>query len=121
MNDGGRLMNIPVINLEQGMPYVEEAIRRMNAGLRSARANGARAVKLIHGYGSSGAGGKIRTAVAAELAGKKRSGEIREFVRGEDFTPFSESCRKALDLLPELQKDKDYLKCNQGITIVILR
>lgn len=114
-------MNITVVNLEQGMPYVDEAIRRMNAGLRSARAGGARVVKLIHGYGSSGTGGKIRTAVATELANKKRSGEIKEYVRGEDFTPFSDSCRRVLDLVPELQKDKDYLRCNQGITIVLLR
>ncbi len=114
-------MKMTVINLEQGMPYVDEALRRMSAGLRSARAGGVRAVKLIHGYGSSGSGGKIRTAVEDALAGKKRSGEIREYVRGEDFTPFHESCRKALDLVPELQNDKDYLRCNQGITIVILR
>lgn len=114
-------MNMTVVNLEQGMPYVDEAIRRMNGALRSARAGGTRVVKLIHGYGSSGTGGKIRVAVAAELANKKRSGEIKEYVRGEDFTPFSESCRKVLDLVPELQKDKDYLRCNQGITIVLLR
>lgn len=114
-------MKLTVINLEQGMPYVDEALRRMNAGLRSARAGGAQAVKLIHGYGSSGTGGKIRTAVATELAAKKRAGEIRGYVPGEEFTPFSDSCRRALDLLPELQKDKDYLRCNPGITIVVLR
>ncbi|MFA9379694.1 MAG: Smr/MutS family protein [Acetanaerobacterium sp.] len=114
-------MKITVINLEQGMPYVDEAIRRMNAGLRTARADGTRTVKLIHGYGSSGTGGRIRTAVERELAEKKRRGEIKEFVRGEEFTPFSDSCRKALDLVPDLQSDRDYLRCNQGITIVVLR
>lgn len=114
-------MNIPIINLEQGMPYADEAVRRMNVMLRSARTGGARAVKIIHGYGSSGTGGRIRTEVHRALAEKKQRGEIKEYVKGEEFSPFYESCRKALDVLPQLQNDRDYLRCNQGITIVVYK
>ncbi len=113
-------MKLTVTNLEQGKPFAEEAVRRMRFALRSARAGGTQAVKLIHGYGSSGTGGRIKTCVHKELAVMKRGGEIKDFIAGEEFTPFSEICRRALDRYPDLQKDKDYLRCNQGITIVLL-
>ena len=48
------------VNIEQGMPLVEQAIRRMTYEISSAKAQKYRAVKLIHGYGSSGTGGRIR-------------------------------------------------------------
>ena len=53
--------------------------------LRSAKANRVKVLKLIHGYGSSGRGGAIRADVLAQLARKKRAGQIQEFVRGEIF------------------------------------
>lgn len=114
-------MNIPVINLEQGMPYADEAVRRMNVALRMAHSGSTKAVKLIHGYGSSGTGGRIKTEVHRALAEKKQRGEIKEYIKGEEFSPFYESCRKALDTLPQLQNDRDYLRCNQGITIVVYK
>ena len=40
------------INLEQGMPTLEQAKQRLVAELGRARGTGAKAVKLIHGYGS---------------------------------------------------------------------
>jgi len=48
---------IKVVNLEEGMPQVEEARLRMQYELQLAKKQGYTAVKLIHGYGSSGAGG----------------------------------------------------------------
>ncbi|SDN01181.1 Smr/MutS family protein [Acetanaerobacterium elongatum] len=111
-------MNIPIINLEKGMPYAEDAVRIMNAALRLQRSAGSKAVKLIHGYGSSGTGGRIKAEVHRALEEKKRRGEIREYIKGEEFSLFYAPCRKMLDTLPQLQNDKDYLRCNQGITIV---
>ena len=58
------------VNLEQGKPKVEQAIARMNQAVFSARASGTKVIKLIHGYGSSGKGGVIRTAVYRELETK---------------------------------------------------
>ena len=50
------------LNLEQGMPTVDTALRWLEAELHAARKMGRPGLKLIHGYGSSGTGGKIRTA-----------------------------------------------------------
>ena len=46
-------MAISIINLEAGMPTVKLARSRLNQGLQSARMRGEKAVKIIHGYGST--------------------------------------------------------------------
>ena len=57
-------MDRPVreLNLELGRPDAAEAIRRLAAEVEAARKMGTPAMKLIHGYGSSGKGGRLRTA-----------------------------------------------------------
>ena len=109
-----------VIDLEAGMPTVNVALARLGQSLRTARACGTRVVKVIHGYGSSGKGGAIRSAVRRDLAERRRTGQIRLFVPGDEFSPFYEDARQAVWLFPELAKDRDYARTNQGITIVVL-
>ena len=60
------------VNLEEGMPTVTQAQSRLIAEMGRARAAGAKAVKLIHGYGSSGVGGKLKISVRQFLNAKKR-------------------------------------------------
>jgi len=112
-------VQLRTVNLEAGRPSAAQAIVRLNQTLASARASGTKAVKLIHGYGSSGKGGVIRREVQRVLTEKKQEGVIRDFVPGEDFSPFSVAGRKALNLLPELSHDQDYSRSNKGITIVL--
>ena len=108
------------VNLERGMPTTAGALSQMNQALRTARATGGRVIKFIHGYGSSGQGGAIRTAVLRELAECQRQGRIKLYIAGDRFSPFYEEARRAIDLCPELAKDRDYTRTNQGITIVLL-
>lgn len=112
--------SVGVLNLEAGMPTVEEAIRRMCAGLQEMRSGGVRVVRLIHGYGSTGRGGRLRISVRAELGRLKRSRRIADFVPGEDFGPFGEAGRRLADRWPEAARDPDWGKDNQGITMVLL-
>lgn len=114
------MAGILTVNLETGMPTVETAKSRMSAALRTAKAQRMTVLKLIHGYGSTGKGGRIRTGVRRELAALKQSGKIKEFVPGEEFSPFDERARRALVACPQLSRDRDYTRCNQGITVVIL-
>lgn len=109
-----------VVNLEAGMPTVATAQSLLSQSLRTAKAGGAHLVKLIHGYGSTGKGGAIRSAVRRELADRKRRGQIAAYIPGEDFSPFDEDTRRALSRHPELAKDRDYSRQNHGITIVVL-
>lgn len=113
-------MGAVIVNLEQGMPTVEIARQRLEQAIRTARARRTAALKIVHGYGSSGKGGAIKRDVAQVLARKMRAGEIRGFVAGENFSPFDPGARKILDLCPELRNDSDYARGNDGITIVLV-
>jgi DNA helicase HerA-like ATPase len=96
------------------------ACSRLDNALLTAKMCGERAVKIIHGYGSTGSGGAINAAVHARLLQKKQAGVIREFVKGEEFSPFYESARRAVSLMPTLTSDKDFARQNDGVTIVLL-
>lgn len=109
-----------VVNLELGRPTAQLALIQLKQSLASARARGTATIKLIHGYGSSGKGGAIKGAVHRELALLKSSGKIKEYVPGDEFSPFYANARRALELDPQLRKDMDYTRTNQGITIVVL-
>ena len=111
---------IPRLDLEDGMPLVEEAVSRMNMGLQELRVNREKIVKLIHGYGSTGTGGKIRTGVRGELAGMKRKKLIRDYIPGEDFGPLDAASRKLAESSTAITRDPDWGRMNHGITIVIL-
>ena len=102
------------------MPTAETALSRMRQALRAARAQRAGAVKLIHGYGSTGRGGVIRSQARRELAAMERDGKVAGFVPGEEFSPFSAAARRAVERCPELARDRDYTRCNPGVTVVLL-
>jgi hypothetical protein len=108
------------INLETGRPTRNEAVLRLEFELRKARTAGAEAVKIIHGYGSSGVGGVLRFQVQAELRQHKERGEIRAFCAGEEWRISNEIAWDILKKCPELKKDSDLGRANKGITIVLL-
>ena len=103
------------INIKSDMPTVAEAEKRLEAAVNAGKKLGAGAVKIIHGYGSSGKGGKIRTAV------RKKADELgKTVIRGEDFSIFNEETRQAFKICSELRNDDDLDRHNNGITIIIL-
>jgi DNA-nicking Smr family endonuclease len=68
------------VNLKEGMPLVHEALSRLDQELAVARREGYGMVKLIHGYGSSGLGGEIRSAVQKRLREMSDRDQIRSFM-----------------------------------------
>jgi hypothetical protein len=110
---------IKTINLEEGMPPVEQARLRMQHELHSARRQGYAAVKLIHGYGSSGVGGSLRTELQKELRAAARDGMIRACIAGEDWRISEETTWGLLGKFPEWKQDSDLGKNNRGITVVV--
>ena len=51
-------MEVYTVNLEEGMPYVDEALEHLEKSLRRAKNGGCKVVKFIHGYGLLRQGGK---------------------------------------------------------------
>lgn len=87
------------INLEAGMPLVADALRRLTFEVHHSKALGYAALKLIHGYGSSGKGGKIRVAARDRLEFLMQKREIRGYICGEDFSIFNDDTRQAFPAL----------------------
>jgi Smr domain len=111
---------IKIIDLEEGMPTVEEARLRLQHQLQVARKQGYTAVKLIHGYGSSGVGGSLRIELQKELQRMAASGGVRSLIAGEDWRVSDEKTWELLKRYPEWKRDSDLGKSNKGISIVLL-
>lgn len=109
-----------LVNLERGMPSVEQALRQLEGALTSARLQGIRVLSLIHGYGSSGSGGAIRLAVRERLALLQRQGRVESIICGEDFEGRSARGRQLLRRYPFLRRHRDLNRANPGITVVLL-
>jgi hypothetical protein len=116
----GRPERIPTINLESGMPLVRDALTQLDRELTRARQRRAPVVKLMHGYGSTGAGGDIRIAVQKRLRELEDQGAIRSCIFGENWTASDSQTWDLLKLHPALKHDPDLERGNRGITIVLL-
>jgi hypothetical protein len=111
---------VKIVNLEDGLPSVEQARVRLKSELSTARKSGVGILKIIHGYGSSGVGGELRIALQATLRQMTDRGEIRTCIYGEDWRKADESSWALLKQSPELKDDRDLGKGNRGITLVVL-
>lgn len=113
-------MTIKTINLEEGLPTVEQARARLRSEIDMARSRGFKLVKIIHGYGSHGVGGDLRFALQATLRQMANAGEIRDCIYGENWRKSDDRSWKLLKQMSELKNDPDLGKGNRGITIVVL-
>lgn len=112
--------NLREVNLELGRPIVDVAIKRLTFELHQSRRMGVKVLKIIHGYGSSGTGGRIRVEARQYLERLKRKGEIRDFISGEKFSIFEEPTRNAFLVCGDLRKDHDLERHNNGVTFIVL-
>ena len=110
---------IKTINLKSDMPSVQEALQRLERELATAAQKKTLVLKIIHGYGSTGAGGDIRIAVQKRLREHEQSGKIRGCIFGEDWAKSNEAAWRLVQSNAELKGDFDLGRRNQGITIVL--
>ncbi len=109
------------VNLESGMPTTDQCLRRLSGELASARAHRVIVIKLIHGYGSSGTGGRLRVAVQQELERLKTTNAIKNWIPGEKWEIFNFEAIHYLDTCESLRSDRDLGRHNNGISMVLLR
>ena len=107
-------------NIEKFMPTVYQAEILVKNNLETYRRKGLKVFKIIHGYGSTGKGGALRTGIRDYLTQLKRAKIIADFVPGEDWSVFNETTRKILDLDSSFSKDSDLGKMNSGVTIIVI-
>jgi hypothetical protein len=111
---------IPTIDVKQGLPTVEEALRQLEIRLQTLRGSGERIARIIHGWGSTGRGGAIRAATRRHLRLLQRRGLVHHFLPGEEYSEFTTGGRALLDAHPRLRDQLRTDRENPGITLVEL-
>ena len=120
MSDNMEASRLREINLEEGKPLVDQAIKHLSSEIKRSKDMGCSVLKIIHGYGSSGAGGRIRTESRKYLEQLMEQGEIMGFIPGESFTIFNEATRLAFTRCTALRRDPDLERYNNGVTFIVL-
>lgn len=108
------------VNLEQGRPLLEVALQKLDDAVVDAAKNKIHVLTLIHGYGSSGKGGLIRTECRKNLHFMKSKGRIRDYIAGEDFSRKYGPVKMLLQRYPQLSAGSNFNKGNRGITLVVM-
>lgn len=114
------MKNYRIVDLELTLPAVREVAPRITRELSQARAHRIRVIKFIHGYGSTGRGGKLRPAVRQALDRAAQAGQIVCYIPGETLSIFDADTQRALRLCDGLRCDPDLDRHNNGVTVVLL-
>lgn len=108
------------VNLKRGLPTVEEAIHRMERELRSAKLDRVKLIRIIHGYGSTGSGGKIKDRISKRLPSLLQQNKIRNYLEGEEYSDRTSAGNDLLSRYPKLRSSLRTDCENPGITFVEL-
>lgn len=111
-------IRVKEVNLEQGYPTVETALKDMVNQLGTFKRMGYKSVILIHGYGSSGSGGKIKSAVRAKLGEPSLIGLVQRYAGGETW---QDHRKLFLERCPQLKEFERRVEGNPGVTVVLLK
>ena len=112
---------IRTYNVEAGRPTLDEARRLVIEQIKQAKRDGARVLKVIHGYGSSGKGGALCIGLRKSFRLRKKEGVIKDFIAGEDFSIFNDTALALVEAVPEVRGDPDLNATNEGVTILWLK
>ena len=118
--EGIRMSKLREVNLEHGLPTADTAIKHLTFELRHSRSLGCTALKIIHGYGSSGTGGRIRVEARRYLQRLKDRGEVCDVIPGEEFSIFQAATLSAFRRCDDLRRDRDLERHNNGVTFILL-
>jgi hypothetical protein len=106
------------VSVKDGMPTAAAAVVHLDLRLQTVRAGGGGLVRVIHGWGSTGQGGTIRTAVRNHLRELQRRGQVRAYVPGEDYSETEGAGRRLRERYPSLRTSTATDSLNPGITFV---
>ena len=106
------------VTIKEGLPTLEEAKRRLLLEVRRCHGDGISALKIIHGYGSGGRGGVLRTGLRKVFREYQRDGDILGFASGEEFSIFHATSLEMITVAPELRSDRDLERSNPGVSFL---
>jgi hypothetical protein len=111
-------MSLRVVTIKEGLPTLEEAKRRLLLEVRRCHGDGIAVLKIIHGYGSGGRGGVLRTGLRKVFSEYQSDGDILGHASGEEFSIFHSASLEMITAAPELRKDPDLERSNPGVSFL---
>lgn len=110
-----------IINIKKDMPNSEYAIFLMEREIDACRAMDIHVLIVIHGYGSSGAGGTIKKDVKEVLIKLKHFRKIVDFVEGEKCGQSNEVFARMCEKFPDLIVCDQIENLNSGVTVIWIK
>ena len=115
---GKRIKGIYPIDIEEGLPDVDAALRMLEYQFASAYCIGERVVKVIHGCGSKGnGGGRLKTETRRWGRKDPRVGML---VKGEAFSVSNPQVQYLIEKFPHVAEDEDLENENPEISIFFI-
>ncbi len=108
-----------VFDLKSDLPRADVAVLRLKNYVKMMKPT-EKIIKVIHGYGSHGVGGKIRDAVRDTLEEMRSARQIKGYIPGEATTTLMGYDEEITRYKALLAGDSDFRKGNDGITYIIL-
>lgn len=109
---------IYTIDLRDGLPDVDAALRILEYQFASAAAIGERVVKIVHGCGATvRGGGRLSAEVRRWGRNDKRVGLV---IKGEDFSVENSQSQYLVEKFPLVAADPDLEKRNREITLFFI-
>jgi len=106
------------VTIKEGLPTLEEAKRRLLLEVRRCHGDGISVLKIIHGYGSGGRGGVLRTGLRRVFEEYQRDGDILGYASGEEFSIFHPVSLEMITAARELRSDRDLERSNPGVSFL---
>lgn len=115
------MQDILVLNLKHDRPSADEALERLTNTLRRATEVNIKVMIVIHGYGSSGEGGRIKRAIQDALDANYFADRVDEYHFGEHIPYGSPQYQALLKRRPSLKTHlKHFKEGNAGMTVLLL-
>lgn len=109
---------IKVLNVKQNNTSGEYAVYLIDTEIVNSVRSGLNVLIVIHGYGSSGKGGVIKSQVTEYLQTAFKNKKIKAFVPGEQWSDFNLTVKQMQVLFPQLILHSQVKNLNSGISVV---
>ena len=111
---------IRVINIKKDNPNTDFAMFLLDQEIRYSRAIGNSVIVVIHGYGSHGQGGFIKSAIKEYLPKLKKQHIIKDYVFGENWSEMNETAKFIMSVCPETILHENLQNLNSGVSVVLI-
>lgn len=113
-------MKLITIDIKSEKQTVAEAIAQFLVEVEAYKKGGYKVMKVIHGYGSHGVGGAIKTEFLKQCQNLKNRKIIEDFTCCDKWTDKNVVKKIAINYCPDLIADGELRLLNPGCSIIIM-